>query len=98
MRLNLLLSSSSTYISPSLPPQGKVYYYHTVTRKSQWERPTEQDAEGTITMELATPEHEKSPDREEKKEKEDEGSEGAGLPQTPEGSPPPTPTEEEEKV
>lgn len=43
-------------------PQGKVYYYHVITRKSQWERPTDQDIEGTITMELATPEHEQPSD------------------------------------
>lgn len=35
---------------------GKSYYYHSITRKTQWEVPTEQD-EGTITMDLATPEH-----------------------------------------
>ena len=39
-------------------PQGKMYYYHVITRKSQWEPPTDQDVEGTITMDLATPEHE----------------------------------------
>ena len=43
-----------------LSPQGKVYYYHTITRKSQWDQPTEVDAEGTITMDLGTPEHEHS--------------------------------------
>ena len=35
---------------------GKAYYYHSITRKTQWELPTEQD-EGTITMDLATPDH-----------------------------------------
>ena len=43
-------------------PQGKVYYYHVITRKSQWVRPTDQDVEGTITMDLATPEHEQPSD------------------------------------
>ncbi len=85
-----------------------MYYYHTVTRKSQWERPTDQDAEGTITMELATPEHEKSPEGEKKRVAEEEGEENegseskggrnTGMPRTPEGSPPPTPTEEEVRV
>lgn len=37
---------------------GKVYYYHVITRKTQWEPPTEQDVEGTITMDLGTPEPE----------------------------------------
>ena len=41
-------------------PSGKVYYYHSITRKTQWLRPTEKDAEGTITMDLGTPEHEQS--------------------------------------
>ena len=39
-------------------PNGKIYYYHAITRKTQWERPTDKDAEGTITMDLGTPEPE----------------------------------------
>ena len=39
-----------------------MYYYHVITRKSQWEQPTDQDVEGTITMDLATPEHEQPSD------------------------------------
>lgn len=35
---------------------GKAYYYHVITRKTQWERPTDKDAEGTIIMDLGTPE------------------------------------------
>ena len=35
---------------------GKAYYYHAITRKTQWERPTDKDAEGTIIMDLGTPE------------------------------------------
>ena len=34
--------------------QGKTYYYHVITRKSQWTRPTEKDADGSVTMELAS--------------------------------------------
>ena len=44
---------------------GKVYYYHTITRKTQWERPTEKDVEGTITMDLGTPEPESGSEHEE---------------------------------
>ena len=66
-----------------------------MTRKSQWERPTEQDAEGTITMDLATPEHDKSSEGEGLEERERrEENRGVGMPRTPEGSPPPTPDEE----
>ena len=39
-----------------------MYYYHVITRKSQWEQPTDLDVEGTITMDLATPEHEQPSD------------------------------------
>ena len=54
---------STTPPQESLPPQwksakdpsGKVYYYHSITRKTQWDRPGSQDR-GDITMELATPE------------------------------------------
>ena len=34
--------------------QGKTYYYHVITRKSQWTRPTDWDADGSVTMELAS--------------------------------------------
>ena len=34
--------------------QGKTYYYHVITRKSQWTRPTERDADGSVTMDLAS--------------------------------------------
>ena len=68
-------------------PQGKIYYYHTITRKSQWERPTDKDAEGTITMDLATPERDA--------DSSDSDVESLRQPHTPEGSPPPTPRHEE---
>ena len=34
--------------------QGKTYYYHVITRKSQWTRPTDWDADGSVTMDLAS--------------------------------------------
>ena len=34
--------------------QGTTYYYHVITRKTQWTRPTETDADGSVTMELAS--------------------------------------------
>ena len=38
-------------------PKGKPYYYHVITRKTQWELPVASD-EGTIVMDLGTPEPE----------------------------------------
>ena len=34
--------------------QGTTYYYHVITRKTQGTRPTETDADGSVTMELAS--------------------------------------------
>lgn len=76
---------------------GKIYYYHSITRKTQWERPTDKDAEGTITMDLGTPEPESESEGEMSKFAPrgprtppldySEGEER--MPHTPEGSPPP---------
>ena len=53
--------------TPTLPhnwkmakdPKGKPYYYHVITRKTQWDVPVSTD-EGTIIMDLGTPEPEQS--------------------------------------
>ena len=75
---------------------GKVYYYHSITRKTQWERPTDKDVEGTITMDLGTPESESEGDAERTSAPRGprtppDISEEEGQPYTPEGSPPRTP-------
>ena len=77
---------------------GKVYYYHAITRKTQWERPTEKDVEGTITMDLGTPEPESDSEQDVDKSiprgprTPPDNSEGyGGEPHTPEGTPPPIP-------
>ena len=41
--------------------KGKPYYYHVITRKTQWEVPVSSD-EGTIGMDLSTPEPEAIPE------------------------------------
>ncbi|CAI8025466.1 Histone-lysine N-methyltransferase SETD2 [Geodia barretti] len=62
-------------------PQGTTYYYHVITRKTQWTRPTETDADGSVTMELASSDEEDSSQ-----------AESLRAPCTPDGTPPPLAT------
>lgn len=60
----------------------QVYYYHIITRKTQWDRPTEDDRDGDILMDIATPDID---------EDETTAAAAAGQPHTPEDSPPSSP-------
>ncbi|CAI8025468.1 Histone-lysine N-methyltransferase SETD2 [Geodia barretti] len=64
-------------------PQGTTYYYHVITRKTQWTRPTETDADGSVTMELASSDEVKEDSSQ---------AESLRAPCTPDGTPPPLAT------